>query len=115
MGPQPGTWPATQPCALETGKDTSIRAACHHQTQQAMTAIESLWALYSDGRLNLYGRFIQMADDLRRWWVHILTDHLVFSLQARLFIAGNKQGTVKGFEIQGGLGERSCNIPVLGG
>ena len=80
-----------------------------------MTAIESLWALYSDGRLNLYGRFIQMADDLRRWWVHILTDHLVFSLQARLFIAGNKQGTVKGFEIQGGLGERSCNIPVLGG
>ena len=34
----------------ETGKDTGIRDACHYQTQQAMTATESLWALYSDGR-----------------------------------------------------------------
>ena len=48
-----------------------------------------MWALYSDGR------------DLRRWWVHTLTDHLVFSFQAKDFIAGNKQGVVRGFEIQG--------------
>ena len=32
--------------------------------------------------LNLYGRFIQ---------IHILTDHLPFSSQAKVFIAGNKQ------------------------
>ena len=36
-----------------------------------------------------------MASDLRRWWVHTLTDHLVFSFQARLFIMGNKQGAVR--------------------
>ena len=36
-----------------------------------------------------------MAGDLRRWWVHTLTDHLLFSFQARLFITGNKQGVVK--------------------
>ena len=45
--------------------------------------------------LNPYGRFIQMAGDLRRWRVHILTDHLAFSFQARLFITGNKQGVVR--------------------
>ena len=48
-------------------------------------------------RLNLYGRFIQMASDLRRWWVHTLTDHLVFSSQANSFIPGNKQDVVRGF------------------
>ena len=43
-----------------------------------------------------------MTGDLRRWGVHILADHLVFSFQAKDFIiAGNKQGTVRGFEIQG--------------
>ena len=67
-----------------------------------MTAIESLWAL------------IQMVGGLRRWQVHTLTDHLVFSFQA-VFTAGNKQGAVKGFEIQGGSGRRNCNIPVLCG
>ena len=56
-----------------------------------------------------------MAGDLRRWWVHTLTDHLPFSFQAKIFIAGNKQGVVRGFEIQGGSGRRNCNIPVLGG
>ena len=29
------------------------------------------------------------------------TDHLVFSFQAKVFIAGNKQGAMRGFEIQG--------------
>ena len=43
----------------------------------------------------LYGRFIQMAGDLRRWWFHTLTDHLLFSFQARLFTTGNKQGAVR--------------------
>ena len=43
-------------------------------------------------RLNLYGHFIQMAGNLRRWRVHTLTDHLVFSFQGKVFIAGNKQG-----------------------
>ena len=38
--------------------------------------------------LNLYWSFIQMAGDLRRWRVHTLTDYLVFSFQARLFILG---------------------------
>ena len=55
-----------------------------------------------------------MAGDLRRWQVHTLTDHLVFSFQAKAFIAGNKQGAVRGFEGQGGLGRRNCNVPVLG-
>ena len=64
-----------------------------------MTVIESLWVLYSD---------------VRRWRVHTLTDHLAFSFQANVFIPGNKQGVVRGFEVQGGLGERNYNIPVLG-
>ena len=34
----------------ETRKDKGVRAACHYQTQYAMTAIKSLWALYSDGQ-----------------------------------------------------------------
>ena len=42
--------------------------------------------------LNLYGLFIQMAGDLRRWRVHTLTDNLPFSFQARLFIIRNRQG-----------------------
>ena len=65
-------------------------------------------------RVNLYGCFIQMAGALRRWWIHTLTDHLTFSFRARLFITGNKQGAVRGFEIQGELGERECSILVLG-
>ena len=56
-----------------------------------------------------------MAGDLRRWQGQTLTDHLVFSFQAKVFIAENKQGEVRGFEIQGGSGRRNCNIPVLGG
>ena len=40
------------------------------------------------------------AGDLRRWQVHTLTDHVVFPFQAKVFIAGNKQGEVRGFEIQ---------------
>ena len=48
-----------------------------------MTAIESLWALYSDGWRS------------EKRWVHTLTDHLPFSFQARLFITGNKQGAVR--------------------
>ena len=54
-----------------------------------------------------------MAGDLRRQWVHTLTDHLTFSFPAKVFVTGNKEGAVNGFEIQGQLGERSCNIPVL--
>ena len=46
-------------------------------------------------RLNLSGHFIQMAGELRRWWVHNLIDHLVFSFQAKGFIPGNKQGEVR--------------------
>ena len=72
-----------------------------------MTATESLW------------RFIQMAGDLRRWQVHTLTDHLVFSFQAKVFRAGNKQGVVRGFEIQGGVNwikkKKPSSIPSLGG
>ena len=64
--------------------------------------------------LNLYGRSIQMAGDLRKWQIHTLTDHLVFSFQAKVFITGNKPGAASGFEGQGGLGERDCSIPVLG-
>ena len=51
--------------------------------------------LYAFSPLTLYGRLFQMAGDLRRWWVHSLIDHLVFSSQARLFIMGNKQGAVR--------------------
>ena len=47
--------------------------------------------------------FIQMAGDVRGWRVHTLTDHLVFSFQAKVFIAGNKQGVVRSSEIQGGV------------
>ena len=53
--------------------------------------------------LNLYGRFIQMAGDLRRWQAHTLTDHLVFSFQANVFIARNKESVARGLEIQGGV------------
>ena len=42
-----------------------------------------------------------MAGNLRRWRVHTPTDHLVFSSQAKVSIAGNKQGVVRGSEIQG--------------
>ena len=62
----------------------------------------------------LYERFIQMAGHLRRWRVYALTDHLPCSFQAKVFTAGNKQGVVRGFEIQGGSGRRNCNVPVLG-
>ena len=63
--------------------------------------------------LNLHGRFIQTASNLRRRQVHTLTDHLVLSFQAKIFITGDKQGAVRGFEIQGGSGR--SNIPVLSG
>ena len=53
--------------------------------------------------MNLYGRFIQMAGDLRRWQAHTLTDHLVFSFQANVFIARNKESVARGLEIQGGV------------
>ena len=36
-----------------------------------------------------------MASDMRRWWVHTLTDHLVFSFQANIFIPRNKKGVVR--------------------
>ena len=36
-------------------------------------------------RLNLYGHFIQMASDLRRWRVNTLTGHLSFSFQDNIF------------------------------
>ena len=72
----------------ETGKDTTVRAARHHQTQSAMTATESLWALYSGDRQseNTVGS--------------PPTDHLPFSFQARLFITGNKQGVVRALKFR---------------
>ena len=41
-----------------------------------------------------------MAVDLRRWWAHTLTDHLVFSFQANIFIPGNKQGVGRAFRFR---------------
>ena len=79
--------------------------------------LSSLWLVSSwkqRQRLNLYRCFIPVAGDLRRWQFHTRTDHFTFSFQARLFITGNKQGVVRGFEIQGELGERNCRILVLG-
>ena len=55
-----------------------------------MTAIDSLRALYSGG---------PQSEKMR---VYTLTDHLVFSFQAKVFIAGNKQGAVRGFEVKRG-------------
>ena len=58
-----------------------------------------------------------MAGDLRRWRVHTLTDYLVFSFQANVFIAGDKQDVVRGFEIQGkvhGLEKNNFSILVRG-
>ena len=40
--------------------------------------------------LNLYGFFIQMAGELRRWRVHTLTDHLKFHFKMALFIRKTK-------------------------
>ena len=54
-----------------------------------MTAIDSLWVLYSDGWL------------CEKMAVHTLADHLVFSFQANVFIAGDKQDVVRGFANQG--------------
>ena len=67
--------------------------------------------------LNPYGRFIQMAGELRRWQVHTLTDHLVFSFQAKVFIAGNKHGwwgVLKFREKLIGLEKNNFSILVLG-
>ena len=50
--------------------------------------------------LNLDGHLTQMAGDLRRWWVHTLTDQLLFSFQAKVFIAGNKQGMGRGLKFR---------------
>ena len=66
-------------------------------------------------RLNLCGHFIHKAGDLRRWRVRTLTDQLAFPFQANVFITSNEPGAGRGFEVQGGLGERNCDIPVLGG
>ena len=63
-----------------------------------MTALESLW------------RFIQKAGDLRRWWVHTLTDHLVFSFQARLFIMGNKEGAVRALRFREDWGKEAATF-----
>ena len=41
-----------------------------------------------------------MAGDLRRQWVHTLTDHLPFSFQAKLFITGNNQGAVRALRLR---------------
>ena len=68
--------------------------------------------------LNPYGSFIQMAGNLRRWRVHTPTDHLVFSFQVKVSIAGNKQGAVRGFEIQGKVNwirKNNSSILTLGG
>ena len=60
-----------------------------------------------------------MASDLRRRQVHTLTDHLVFSFQAKVFIAGNKHGMVRGFEIQGKVNwikiKNNFSLLALGG
>ena len=88
----------------ETGKDTGVLAAVTTNPNKQRQG------------LYLYGRFIQMASDLRRWRVHTLTDHLVFSFPAKVFTTGSKQGVVKGFEIQGkfiGL-KNNFSILVLG-
>ena len=76
-----------------------IRRDAHYAIETEKTVVFRLPVTTKPNKqwqwLNLYGRFIQMARDLRRWWVHTLTDHLVFSFQARLFITGNKQGAVR--------------------
>ena len=51
-----------------------------------------------------------MAGDLRRWWVHTLTDHLLFSLQANVFIAGNKHGAVRALSFKEGRGEEAATF-----
>ena len=57
----------------ETGKTPAFRLP-------VTTKPNKQWQL-----LNLYGHFIQMAGELRRWWVHNLIDHLVFSFQDNVF------------------------------
>ena len=52
--------------------------------------------------LNLYGHFIQMAGYLRNGGSYPNRPSC-FSFQAKVFIAGNKRGVVRGFEIQGGV------------
>ena len=57
-----------------------------------------------------------MAGDLRRWQVHTLKEpsySLTFSFQANVFITGNKQGVVRGFEIHGKLDLKNYIIRAL--
>ena len=71
------------------------------QTQEAETEIKSLWTLYSDGLQS--EKMVGLHPKKK----------VIFSFQAKVFITGNKQGPVRGFEIQGELGERNCSILVL--
>ena len=88
---------------IETGKDTEFGLPVTTKPNKQRLG------------LNRYGHFIQTAGDLRRRRVHTLTDHLVFSFQAKGFIAGNKQGVVRGFEIQGKVNRKNnCSVFVLG-
>ena len=64
--------------------------------------------------LNLYWCIIQMASDLRRQQVCTITKPSYIFFPNQTFITGNKQGVVRGFEIQGELRERNCSILVLG-
>ena len=66
-----------------------------------MIVIEFLWALYSDGRQS------KMADSYPNW-----PSCLLFPGQT--FYNGELTRCGEGFEIQGGSGERNCNIAVLG-
>ena len=71
-----------------------FHAACRYQTQSAETGIESLWALYSGG---------WRSEETVGSYPNRLS-YIFFPSQP--FITGNKQGAVRGFEIQGKLGER---------
>ena len=64
--------------------------------------------------MNLYWCIIQMASDLRRQQVCTITKPSYIFFPNQTFITGNKQGVVRGFEIQGELRERNCSILVLG-
>ena len=64
--------------------------------------------------MNLYGRFIRRAGNLRIQQVHTLKTLSYIFFPSQPFITGNKQGVARGFEIRGKLGERELERSLAG-
>ena len=71
---------------LQNDYHNSLGTIRHHETRKAGHAPRHLPDPISRNGLNLYGRFIQVAGDLRIQWVYTLTDRLKLHFKQMLFI-----------------------------